>query len=152
MANRLIRLLPISGASDAEGDFTGQQQVQTVTGMVEGIGVAIDASDNLYVADFDRHVIFVIRRGTEAVVLAGSPGNAGLQDGQGSAARFDRPTHIAVTPSGDIYVVDSGNARIRRVTSDGNVYTVAAIPALGADQVGGIAVDNSGQIFLIDNS
>jgi DNA-binding beta-propeller fold protein YncE len=152
MANKLIRLNPVSSASDAEGSFTEQKIIQPVTGMVDGMGIAIDVSEYIYIADFDRHVIFRARQGGDSVVFAGQLGTSGFADGQAGAARFDRPSHVAVPPSGEVYVVDSGNARIRRIDQNANVFTVAAIPAIGSDQIGGFAVTKSGTLYLIDNS
>jgi DNA-binding beta-propeller fold protein YncE len=154
MSNRLVRLRPVS-ASTATTEITGSdQQLQLpITGLVDGAGVAVDRSEYVFIADYDKHVIFRYRKGASAsTIWAGSYGVSGLADGQGSAARFTNPTHLAVDRSGVLYVVDSGNNRVRRIDQNANVYTVAAIPAVGADQIGGIAVDDSGTIYLVDNS
>ena len=153
MANRLVRLRPVSAATSTE--VTGQeQQLQLpVNGLVDGAGVAVDRSEHIYICDYEKHVIFRYRRGdTTSKIFVGAYGTSGDVDGQGAAARFNQPSHLCVDRSGVLWVVDSGNNKIKRVDMNGNVYTVAAIPAVGADQIGGIAVDDSGTIYLVDNS
>jgi hypothetical protein len=61
--------------------------------------------------------------------LAGTPREAGSQDGVGSAARFVSPTALTVDASGNLYVADSGDSTIRKVTPDGVVTTVAGASA-----------------------
>ena len=153
MANKLIRLKPISiGTDNPEIDFGGQQNIQTIDGLVDGAGVAVDASQNVYVADSDQHIIFKYRPGSPSMVWAGTTGVAGTDDGQAGAAKFNTPTYMACDPSGNVWVVDSGNALIRRIDPNANVFTVAAITGIaGGDQIGGIAIDASGVIYLVDN-
>jgi len=152
MANRVVRLTPVSASTytpDAGAAFN-QINVQPINGLVDGSGLVIDKGDNIYVADYDKHVIYKYQRGnTASRIFAGAYGVSGLADGQGSDARFNAPTSMAVDNSGFLYVVDSGNARIRRIDPNGNVFTVAAIPA-AAGQTGGIAVDSSGNIYFVD--
>jgi sugar lactone lactonase YvrE len=156
MANRLIKLRPVSGATSTPdaGAGSAQQVVLPITGLSDGSGVCIDQSENIYVTDFDNHVVFRYRRGAAiSQILAGAYGVSGLVDGQGSAARFNGPSAICVDRSGRLWIVDSGNARIRRMDENGNVYTVAAIPAtVGGDEIGHIAVDDSENIYFIDNT
>lgn len=154
MANKLIRLRPVS-ASTATTEVTGsEQQIQLpVNGLTDGAGVAVDRSEYIYVSDYEKHVIYRHRKGdSTSRIFAGAYGVSGLVDGQAAAARFTNPSHLAVDRSGVLYVVDSGNNRIRRIDQNANVYTVAAIPAVGNDQIGGIAVDDSGTIYIVDNS
>jgi PKD repeat protein len=54
---------------------------------------------------------------------AGQPGMAGIQDGSGSAARFNNPQGVGVDGAGNIYVIDSGNHTIRKITPNGSVTT-----------------------------
>jgi len=153
MANQLIRLRPVSASQPiTEDPFGGQQIVQPVNGMSNGAGVAVDRSENVYVADWEKHVIFKCRRGMPSQVWVGAYGVSGLADGQGGAARFNHPAWLACDRSGVLYVVDLGNARLRRVDQNGNVFTVAAISSAFLGGLGGLAVDDSGNIFLVDNA
>lgn len=156
MANKLIMLRPVSAATNTPDAGAGRTQKQRIpiTGLSDGAGVAIDMSENIYVSDADRHVIFKVKKGSStSVVHAGmldTPGNA---DGQGSAARFNSPKAMAADRRGTLWVVDSGNGLIRRVDEAGRVYTVASIPAeVAGDEPGQIAVDAAENIFLIDNT
>lgn len=154
-ANKLVKLRPISAATSTPdaGTAAAQQNVLPVTGLTDGSGIAIDASENIYIVDCDLHVIFKYRRGeATSKVFAGASGQAGLADGQGSAARFSAPTHVACDRRGTLWVVDSGNNRVRRIDENGNVYTVCTIPAeVGGDRVGGICVDSGDNIYLLTN-
>jgi sugar lactone lactonase YvrE len=87
-------------------------------------GLAFDAAGNLYVCEQKNNTIRKITPGNTVSTLAGST-TLGYQDGQGSAARFSQPNGIAVDNEGDVYVADSGNAVIRKITSLGQVTTVA---------------------------
>jgi sugar lactone lactonase YvrE len=122
--------------------------------MSDGAGVAIDDSDNIYVSDADRHVIFKIRHGSDtSVVFAGRLDTPGNTDGRGTNARFNTPKAICVDRRGTLWVIDSGNDLVRRVDENGNVYTVADVPTeAGGDVPGHIAVNNAETIFLIDNT
>lgn len=154
MANRLVRLTPVTAATstpDAGAAFN-KTNVQPITGLADGAGVCIDRSENIYVTDFTKHVIYRYRRGDAASqIFAGAYGVSGSSDGAYSAARFNAPSAICVDNSGNLYVVDSGNALIRRIDQNANVYTVASIPA-AAGQVGDIAVDASGNIYFVDST
>jgi sugar lactone lactonase YvrE len=156
MANRLIKLRPVSGATSTPeaGDGSAQQVVLPINGLSDGAGVCIDRSENIYVTDFDKHVVYKYRRGSSAsMILAGAYGVSGLADGQGSVARFNGPSSICVDRSGRLWIVDSGNNRIRRMDENGNVFTVAAIPAtVGGDEIGQIACDDSENLYFIDNT
>jgi protocatechuate 3,4-dioxygenase beta subunit len=77
----------------------------------------------LYVADADNHRIFKVTPAGRATVLAGSV--EGKRDGTGAQARFRRPQGVAVGPDGTVYVADTGNHRICKVTQGGVVSTLA---------------------------
>ncbi len=129
----------------------------------EPMGVAMDATGDLYVADTGNDCIRVIAPGGSVTTLAGSPGQAGLTDGVGSAARFDAPAALTFDPSSNaIYVADTGNHCVRRVSLAGVVQTIAGNGQYGdADGNGasarfdgpmGIAVDASGNLFVSDTN
>ncbi len=116
-------------------------------------GVAVDGAGNVYVADTGNHTIRKLTSGGRVTTLAGSAGLAGNADSTGGAARFNLPNGVAVDNAGNVYVADSGNHAIRKVTSDGAVSTLAS-SADGTniaglfDFPGGVGVDNGG-IFLV---
>jgi uncharacterized repeat protein (TIGR02543 family) len=79
------------------------------------IGVAVDSADNIYVADLDNHCIRKISSGGVVTTIAGN-GTAGYANGIGASAQFNEPTDVAVDGEGNIYVADSNNHRIRKLT------------------------------------
>jgi len=122
-------------------------------------GVAVDASGNLYVADSDNSTIRKITPGGDVSTFAGTAGQTGNIDGTGPAARFTRPNGVAVGPSGNIYVADSGNHTIRKITPDGVVTTLAGSQIGFADGAGaaakfkfpnGVAVDADENVYVAD--
>jgi len=95
-------------------------------------GIAVDKSGNLYVCDFIRNKIKKVLQNGAVRALAGSAsGTAGLANGQGMVARFSTPRDICADASGNLYVADSGNNCIRRITQSGDV-TILAGSATGA--------------------
>jgi sugar lactone lactonase YvrE len=89
------------------------------------MGLARDAQGNLYICDARNHVIRKVTPAGVVSTLAGMPGEAGAANGIGEAARFNFPADIAVSPTGILYVADSGNHCIRKITANGTVTTVA---------------------------
>jgi sugar lactone lactonase YvrE len=120
-------------------------------------GIARDAAGNLYVADRNGHVIRKISGGSVST-LAGVAGEEGLTD---SPARFNQPTGLAVDASGSVYVADSRNYAIRKITAAGVVSTFAGLPGTPGDADGngttarfrepiGISIDASGNFRVAD--
>jgi sugar lactone lactonase YvrE len=125
------------------------------------VGVALDSGGDLFVADKSNQVIREVTSGGVVTTIAGMAGSFGTTDGTGSAARFNQPTGVAVGSGGDIYVADSGNNTIRRVTAQGAVTTLAGTAGTGGltdgtggaglfNQPYGIAIDGSGNLFVTD--
>jgi sugar lactone lactonase YvrE len=126
--------------------------------------VAADSAGNLYVADTDNDTIRKIVASTGAVTtLAGLSGTAGSADGTGSVAQFNSPSGVAVDGTGNIYVADTLNHTVRKVTAAGLVSTLAGSPgtAGSADGTGsaalfqgpqGLALDAGGNLYVADTN
>jgi sugar lactone lactonase YvrE len=125
--------------------------------------VAVDGDRNLYVADSGNATIRKITPNGVVTTLAGTPSNGGYADGTGAAAQFGSPNGIAVDGSGNVYVADSYNDAIRKITPGGVVTTFAGIPgrtggsADGAaaaatfNYPSGVAVDGNGNVYVADS-
>ena len=104
-------------------------------------GLAIDASDDLYIADTGNYTIRKVTHEGVVSTVAGLAGYPAHTDGLGASARFSSPVGVAVDATGKIFVGDSGNDAIRQVTADGSVTTLAGLPGnLG----NGAATDGTG--------
>ncbi|MGA2867319.1 MAG: hypothetical protein ABSF95_22820 [Verrucomicrobiota bacterium] len=133
-------------------------------------GVAVDSAGNVYVADSWNHTIRKVTLGGVVTTLAGLAGTSGSTDGTGSAARFYLPRAVAVDSAGNVYVADTYNCTIRKVTPGGAVTTLAGNAAVldpygnpmggYADGTGsaarfycpsGVAVDSAGNVYVADS-
>lgn len=106
-------------------------------------GIALGADGTLYAIDPGSHAVFRFSSTGAPVLIAGSA-LAGYQDGVGGAARFSRPTDLAVDKSGNVYVADTGNHAVRKITPGGTVSTIAL-----TGNAGPIAVDAAGMIYCM---
>lgn len=91
-------------------------------------GLAVDAKGFVYVADSGNNLIRKITPDGVVTTLAGHAGAAGFADGKGDAARFSAPRGVAVDEDGNVYVADTENCALRKITPDGTVTTIIRIP------------------------
>lgn len=115
----------------AQGAAVAGQQTAlagTAAGLVRPAAVVVDAAGVSYVADEGAHVIWRIAADGSTSVLAGRVGESAFFDGPGSSARFHSPGGITLDANGVLYVSDTGNHAIRRITAGGAVSTVAGRP------------------------
>ena len=112
-------------------------------------GICIDSDGTLYVADYDNHLIRKITSAGVVSTLAGQTDVAGSADGTGTAATFRGPMGIAVDSTGVIYVADSGNRAIRRITQSG-VVTTLSVSGTRLGEIRGISITSSGTILVAD--
>lgn len=124
--------------------------------------IAVDPAGNLFVADFSNHTIRTVAPDGTVRTLAGLAGHASNEDGAGDAARFNYPGGVALARDGTLFVADTGNAEIRKITPAGVVSTLAGQTGHygSEDGVGsaarfgfpvGIAVDSAGHAYVTDN-
>jgi len=113
-------------------------------------GVAVDAAGNLYVAETGNRTIRKITPDGTVSTLAGKAGEIGGADGKGAAARFSELRDIAIDKVGNLYVIDSRNHNIRKVTPEGEVLTIAGLSLVDFDLPTGIAVDGEGNLYVAD--
>jgi hypothetical protein len=149
-------VVAMAGSSKAgSADGTGSQAEFN-----SPIGIASDASGLFYVADTNNHTIRKVTAAGVVTTLAGDAGTFGGVDGTGTAAQFNHPTGVVCDASGNLYVADSGNHAIRKVSAAGVVTTIAgAGVAGGTDGSGtsarfntpsGIAMDQAGNLIVAD--
>jgi sugar lactone lactonase YvrE len=149
----------LAGTANATGSADGKGPAAQFNGPE---GVAVDGSGNVYVADRYNNIIRKIAQGGVVTTLAGTAGVSGSADGTGAAAQFKGPIGIAVDASGTVYVADTGNFTVRKITAGGVVTTLAgtARTAGSADGTGPaaqfeaplcVAVDGSGNVYVTDS-
>jgi large repetitive protein len=125
------------------------------------VGIDVGPDGSIYFADSGQHIVGRIFPDGTRVVLAGSPGVAGRQDGTGSSALFWSPIDVAVDAAGNVIVADFTNSVIRKVTPEGVVTTLAGagfcseLNGQGTSarfcSPSGVVIDGSGNIYVADS-
>lgn len=163
--HQIIRKISTSGDVST---FAGRV-INTAPGFADGtgpnanfnlpLGLAVDASDNIYVADNGNNMIRKITPGAVVTTVSGQL-NRGSANGPVLYATYSTPQAVAVDASGNLYITDNGNSLIRKISASGEVTTIAGTGTVGGNDgknleatfrdVRGISLDASGNIFVAD--
>jgi sugar lactone lactonase YvrE len=157
--NHRIRKVSSTGtittiAGDGSAGFSGDGGPAASAQLNAPRGVAVDPSGNFYIADQNNHRIRAVSPAGIVTTVAGD-GSAGFSGDGGPAAgaHLNSPQGVAADSSGNLYIADGGNNRIRKV-SNGTIGTVAGGggPAAGAElsHPQGVAVGTSGNVYIAD--
>jgi len=166
--NQLVRVIAPGGAltsiagSGVPG-FNGEIVLPNSARINRPIGVAVDAQGNWYVADTANNRVRKVQPGGNLFTVAGNGNAAYFGDGlQGTRASVNQPEGIAVDAQGNLYIADTRDNAVRKVTPDGLITTLAGTGAAGyggdngpARQAllrlpSGVAVDSQGVVYVAD--
>ena len=165
-ANGTIRRLTTSGTVSTLAGTAGVSNSFDGTGINAQFwhpeGVTVGPDGNVYIADTWNHTIRKMTPGGVVTTVAGLAGYPGSADGTNSKARFNRPTGLAADGSTNIYVADSFNHTIRKISAIGQVSTLAGLPGVWGAADGtnlaarfylpqGITVTTNGELFVADS-
>jgi hypothetical protein len=169
--SNVIRKITPSGTNWVVSTIAGQPGVagssngsNSVAHFNAPIAIAVDSTGALYVGDFGNNTIRkIVQFGTNwgVTTLAGLAGSSGSADGSGGAARFYLPQGVVVDNWHNVFVADSGNFTIRKITSAGVVSTIAGLPGANGTANGtgtfarfgepyGLTVDLLGNVTIAD--
>lgn len=163
----VVRKIDPSGniSTFAGGGTGGDGSVATAAGLSSPIGIVTDKSGNVYIADAGLHMIGLVDPSNIIHVIGGTGVSGSSGDGgPATAAKFNGPTSIARDNSGNLYIADRFNHKIRMINTSGIVSTIAGTGAASFSGDGGAAtgatlnnpmsvvVDPTGNIFVMDYS
>ena len=164
-SNHTIRKVTSAGVVTTLAGTAGSSGSTDATGSAARFayptGVAVDTSGNVFVAEYGNHTIRKVTSAGIVTTLAGMAGSFGSTNATGSSARFKYPTGVSVDSAGSVFVADTINHTIRKVTSAGVVTTLAgtagssgSTDATGStarfNQPYGVSVDTAGNVFVAD--
>jgi uncharacterized protein YjdB len=151
-------------AGDGSTGYAGDGGAATAARVSVPLGVVVDASGNVYVADYGNYRVRMISTSGVISTYAGSGSSSFSGDGGAATAAGISPWGLAMDVHGNLYISDIGNNRVRKVTTGGVISTIAGTGASGFSGDGGaataaifdgptgIAVDSVGNVYLCDES
>ena len=126
-------------------------------------GVAVDGSGNVYIADTTNNVVEKVTPGGSLSIIAGTGTSGAPTPGTATSSNLAGPIGVAADSSGNVYIADTGNNVVEKVTPSGSLSIIAGTGTSGAPTAGpatssdltsptGVAVDASGDVFVADHS
>jgi sugar lactone lactonase YvrE len=169
-ANHRIRKVTASGvistlAGSGVRGFSGDGGDAAAAKMTQPSGVAVDTAGNLYIADTGNNCVRKVTTGGVISTIAGSGTTAGFSGDGGPAksALLSGPQAVAVDSAGNVYIADTANHSVRKVSTDGVITTVAGagVPGFSGDTgpatdarlnvPTALAVDANGNVYVADS-
>jgi len=166
--NNRIRMVDTNGTIttvSGNGSSFGTGSVATNTGLDSPFGVAVDNAGNFYIADTYYQIIRKVTSSGTISTVAGMfswPGGYGGDGSLATSAQLNYPNGVAVDTTGNIYIADTSNQRIRKVNTSGIISTIAGTGAAGYSGDAGsatsaklnspnmVTVDTTGNIYIAD--
>lgn len=153
-----------AGTASVNGSFSGDNGPATLAHLNRPTDLALDLDGNLYLSDSHNHVIRKIDRAGIITTIVGTGGTSGDSGDGGSAvdALLDVPGGIDLDDQGNLYIADTNNHKIRKVTAQGIIETFAGTGVAGTARDGSLAtaatlnepadvvVDSFGNVFIAD--
>jgi sugar lactone lactonase YvrE len=167
-ANNRIRKVSTTGiistiAGNGTGSYSGDGGAATAAEINYPTGVVVDHSGNVYIADINNNRVRIVSTTGIITTFAGNgTGSYSGDGGQATAAELDLPYGLAMDVSGNLYIGDASNNRIRKVNTLGIISTIAGNGSSGYSGDGGmatsesltnpngVAVDASGNVYIAD--
>lgn len=164
--NHTIRKITPAGVVTTLAGMAGQSGFANGVGSAarfnSPLGIAVATNGTIYVADSGNHLIRAISPNGFVTTLAGSPENWGSENGSGAAARFNGPVGLALDDQENLFVADSNNHTIRKITPNGTVSTWAGVPGVDGCVDGDaqsakfckpaeLAIDRKNNLFVADS-
>ena len=149
-------------AGNGTPGYTGDAGPATGAELNYPMGVAVDASGNLYIADTKNNRVRMVDRAGIITTVAGTGAQGSSSNGPAISAELNQPTGVAVDKAGNLYIADNQNFCIRKVDASGIITTVAGngIQGYGGDggaatgaelnYPAGVAFDASGNLYIAD--
>lgn len=150
-------------AGDRTDGFAGDGGAATSAELDLPVGLAVDSSGNLYIADSDNNVIRKVSGGTITTIAGDGTGGYSGDTGAATKAELLYPAGVALDSSGNLYIADTGNHVIRMVSTSGTITTIAGTNTGGYSGDGGpavnaeldfptsVAVDRGGNVYIADS-
>jgi sugar lactone lactonase YvrE len=152
-------------AGNGSGGYSGDGVAANIANINNPTGVAVDAQNNLYIADRNNQRIRKVDAATKLISTIAGEGMQGFggDGGPATAAQLNNPNDVTVDGAGNVYFTDQSNNRIRRVKTDGKIETIAGNGSAGYSGEGGaalqaqlnspasIAIDSDCSLYVGDN-